>query len=48
MDKWLKDRKERALTFDDIEHYKDIAASLEATIRLTAEIDAATTDAGMF
>ena len=48
MVKWLKDRKERALTFDDIEHYKDIAASLEATIRLMAEIDAATTDAGMF
>ena len=48
MVKWLKDRKERAITFDDIEHYKDIAASLEATIRLTAEIDAATTDAGMF
>ena len=48
MDKWLKDRKERALTFDDIEHYKHIAASLEATIRLTAEIDTATTAAGMF
>ena len=48
MDKWLKDRKGRALTFDDIEHYKDIAASLEATIRLTTEIDAATTAAGMF
>ena len=48
MDKWLKERKERALTFDDIEHYKDIAASLEATIRLTTEIDAATTAAGMF
>ena len=48
MEKWLKDRKGRALTFDDIEHYKHIAASLEATIRLTTEIDAATTDAGMF
>ena len=48
MDKWLKDRKERTLTFDDIEHYKHISASLEATIRLTAEIDTATTDASMF
>ena len=48
MVKWLKDRKGRVLTFDDIEHYKDIAVSVEATIRLTTEIDAATTDAGMF
>ena len=48
MNKWLKDRKERALTFDDIEHYKRIAAALQATTGLTDEIDEAVMDAGMF
>ena len=48
MDKWLKDRKGRTLSFDDIKHYQNIAAALQETIRLTAEIDAAVTDAGMF
>ena len=48
MDKWLKDRKARALTFDDIAHYQRIAAALQETMRLTAEIDEAVTAAGMF
>ena len=48
MDKWLKDRKGRALTFDDIAHYQRIAAALQETMRLTAEIDEVVTDAGMF
>ena len=48
MDKWLKDRKGRALTFDDIAHYQRIAAALQETIRLTAEIDEAVTAAGVF
>ena len=48
MDKWLKDRKGRTLTFDDIDHYRKIAAALEATMWLTAAIDEAVTDAGMF
>ena len=48
MDKWLKDRKGRALTFDDITHYQRIAAALQETIRLTAAIDDAIVDTGMF
>ena len=48
MDKWLKDRKGRTLTFDDITHYQRMAAALQETIRLTAAIDDAIVDAGMF
>ena len=48
MDKWLKDRKGRPLTFEDIAHYRKIAGALGATMRLTAAIDEAVTDAGMF
>ena len=48
MQKWLKDRKGRKLNFDDIEHYQAIAAALQETIRLTAEIDDAVAEAGMF
>ena len=48
MDKWLKDRKGRTLTFDDKMHYQRMAAALQETMRLTAEIDAAVVDAGMF
>ncbi len=43
LDKWLKDRKGRTLTFNDIDHYKQIAAALQQTTRLTAQINAATT-----
>ncbi len=38
--KWLKDRKVRQLTYDDITHYQHIVAALGETIRLMAEIDA--------
>lgn len=38
-DKWLKDRRGRTLTFDDIEHYGRIVTALQETIRLMAEID---------
>ena len=48
MDKWLKDRKGRPLTFEDIAHYRKIAGALGETMRLTAAIDEALTDAGMF
>ena len=48
MDKWLKDRKGRTLTFDDITHYQRMAAALQETIRLTAAIDDVIVDAGMF
>ena len=37
--KWLKDRKGRTLTYDDLTHYQKVAVSLKETIRLMAEID---------
>ena len=37
--KWLKDRKGRALTFDDIEHYQKIIRALTETERIMGEID---------
>ena len=37
--KWLKDRKGRALSFDDIEHYRKIIAVLLRTAELMQEID---------
>lgn len=37
--KWLKDRKERELSFDDIEHYQNIIYALLETDRLMKEID---------
>ncbi len=38
-EKWLKDRKGRKLTKDDIEHYQKIVVALSETICLMAEID---------
>jgi predicted helicase len=37
--KWLKDRKGRTLSDDDITHYHKIVVALSETIRLMAEID---------
>jgi predicted helicase len=37
--KWLKDRKGRVLSFEDIEHYQKIIAVLKMTIELQAQID---------
>jgi len=37
--KWLKDRKERTLEFDDILHYQKIIVALSETHRLMKEID---------
>ncbi len=37
--KWLKDRKSRALSDDDIAHYQKIIVALAETIRLMKEID---------
>jgi hypothetical protein len=37
--KWLKDRKGRTLTDEDIAHYHKIVIALSETIRLMAEID---------
>jgi predicted helicase len=38
--KWLKDRKGRTLTYDDLTHYQRVALALRETIRLMEEIDA--------
>ena len=38
-EKWLKDRKGRELTYDDITRYRNIVSALSETIRLMAEID---------
>ena len=38
-EKWLKDRKTRKLTYDDLQHYQKVVVALQETIRLMAEID---------
>jgi predicted helicase len=38
-EKWLKDRKTRKLTYDDLQHYQKTVVALHETIRLMAEID---------
>jgi len=38
-EKWLKDRKGRQLSNDDINHYQKIVVALNETIRLMKEID---------
>jgi len=38
-DKWLKDRKHRALSYDDLMHYQKITVALKETLRLMTEID---------
>jgi len=37
--KWLKDRKGRTLTYDELTHYQKIIVALKETIRLMTEID---------
>lgn len=37
--KWLKDRKDRELSFDDIKHYQNIIYALMETDRLMKEVD---------
>jgi len=37
--KWLKDRKGRQLTYDDLSHYQNVVSALSETIRLMARID---------
>lgn len=44
LDKWLKDRKGRTLTSDDITHYQRVVRSLHETQRLMREIDEALGD----
>ena len=38
-DKWLKDRKGRALSYDDLVHYQRVCAALTDTLRLMDAID---------
>ena len=38
-DKWLKDRKGRILSHDDIEHYQRVVVALKETMRIMEEID---------
>jgi len=38
-DKWLKDRKGRTLTYEELTHYQKVVVSLKETIRLMTEID---------
>ena len=45
-EKWLKDRKGRTLTKDDIAHYHKIVVALSETIRLMPQIDAVIEDHG--
>ena len=40
-EKWLKDRKGRLLSFDDIAHYRRICAALAETPRIMARVDQA-------
>jgi predicted helicase len=40
LEKWLKDRKGRTLSYDDVSHYGKIVVALKETIRLMGEIDA--------
>lgn len=46
--KWLKDRKGRTLSFDDLQHYQSIVAALARTIELMNEIDNAIESHGGF
>jgi hypothetical protein len=39
--KWLKDRKGRTLTFDEIQHYRKIVFVLQDTMEVMSEIDTA-------
>ena len=40
-EKWLKDRKGRLLSFDDIAHYRRVCAALAETPRIMARVDQA-------
>ncbi len=41
LEKWLKDRRGRVLSNDDLEHYQQIVVALSETIRIMSEIDKA-------
>ena len=39
LDKWLKDRRGRQLSYDDLTHYQQVVVALQKTIELMAEVD---------
>jgi hypothetical protein len=39
VDKWLKDRKNRTLSDDDVEHYQKVVTALHETHQIMQEID---------
>ena len=45
-EKWLKDRKGRTLTHDEIEHYQRTVSALAETRTLMAQIDSLISDHG--
>lgn len=45
-DKWLKDRKGRPLSFDDIDHYQSVIAALARTLEPQARLDTEIETAG--
>ncbi|MBO1350069.1 MAG: hypothetical protein EBE86_023040 [Hormoscilla sp. GUM202] len=46
--KWLKDRKDRVLEYDDLTHYQNIVAALAETIELMKQIDDIISESGGF
>ena len=46
--KWLKDRKGKNLSSDDIEHYQKIVVALSKTITIMQKIDSVISDHGGF
>lgn len=38
-ERWLKDRRRRNLTYDDLTHYQQIVSAVSETLRLMAQID---------
>jgi hypothetical protein len=44
--KWLKDRKGRTLTFEDIQHYQRVVSALAEAIELMGQIDVAIEEHG--
>lgn len=45
-EKWLKDRKGRQLSYDDLTHYQTVIAALARTLELQARLDELIADAG--
>ena len=44
LDKWLKDRRGRQLSYDDLTHYQRVVVALRRTMALMEEIDATIPD----